>query len=1005
VPVDHASLRVDVLGAVSVHGENAALSGHALGGRRARLVLVALTLAGAPVPAERLAKIVWGEALPPTWPVALRGVVRGLRAVCAPLGGGGQELIATVPAGYRLSPEVQVDVLRAGDDVTRAGTLVAEGRYDAVVALTEPVTRMAGDQLLPGEDCDWLISSRRAVDATALRAVVLFSEACGHLGDHHRAIEAVRRAQDTHPIEESLHRGLIAALARSGDRAGAAQAYENCRAVLADQLGVDPSAETVEVFLSALRDQAPGALAPIPVAVNSFIGRERELAELAGAVDRPGLVTITGHGGVGKSRVAAVVAARTAVDGGRLWMPLAPVSENALVATAVALEFGVAFGSDDPAAAIATRLAPLGRVLLVLDGCEYVADGVASLVATVLARAPLLTVLATSRIPLDIDGETVVKLDPFPAPDLHGSLEDNGQVRLLTDRVREAGGRLQLEAGVAPHLIALCRRCAGLPLALELVAAHLATMPAGDLVDHLESAGLVSEDSLRSIARSSYLQLDDDEAAVFRCLAVLDGPVGLPLIRQVVAHGPVTPIRVVRILRELTAHSLLAVDRTSSHWRYQQDDDLHRFAGELLVHQGEERAAYDRLADAILSRLPADARAAPGPFREEISALLGSVRSLFAAGLSGRADTDRCQELAFRLHRYFATTSLHEGRYWLDRLLKASPVGPWSAYATYAIGYLSYWAGDTELAMRELKAAVDVLDGVRDSYRARALIFLAGLLDDTDQGALAVEYVGMSIEAAAAHDIDLQCSAAMGMGSVLAERVNPSAAGYAHDAIALCRRGGSAEQLAIALPTAAMICWQVGDLDAARSYIAEALPLNAGPARIARVVLLSAAAAVALADGDTIAALEHGTMAYREAAELGVEREMPLIGAVLARAAFGHGDAPAAARHAAGALDTALGMSIDFPLAIGLETAALVLHGFGPGQLAADTTIADLLSAADVIRRRGDRPSSLTLTAAVAALRADLVTVETAGLLPLRYVAGRARDALVRLSGATGVDS
>jgi hypothetical protein len=269
--------------------------------------------------------------------------------------------------------------------------------------------------------------------------------------------------------------------------------------------------------------------------------------------------------------------------------------------------------------------------------------------------------------------------------------------------------------------------------------------------------------------------------------------------------------------------------------------------------------------------------------------------------------------------------------------------------------------------MQELQAAVAQLDGERDSYRARALIFLAGLLDDVDRVAESIEHVRLSIEAAAAHDIDLQCSAAMGMGSVLAERGDPSAANYADDAIALCRQGGSVDQLAIALPTAATICWQVGELDAARRYIAEALPLNTGPARIARVVVLSAAAGVALADGDLASAVEYGSTANREGTELGVEREVPLIRAVLSRALLARGDIGAAAELAAGALHAALAMPIDFPLAIGLETAALVFDAAG-----SRGETAEILAVAGTIRERGDRPAPPTLGAAVETLRSSV---------------------------------
>ena len=361
-----------------------------------------------------------------------------------------------------------------------------------------------------------------------------------------------------HPLDESTHRSLIAALDRSGDRAGAVQAYEQCRSVLGEHLGIDPSAETVQVYLEALRDQPGGAPARVPAETSSFIGREADLAALAGAVSGPGLVTVTGKGGVGKSRLAVRVASRRGgFDGGRLWVPLAAVAEDALVASSVALEIGVQLGIEDAALAVADHLAPLGRVLLVLDGCEGVVDGAASLVAALLARAPLLTIVATSRVPLSVDGERLVPLDP-------------ASHRRTPPRACSAAGRYACSPTGCGSRAATCastrtprRTCSR--CAVGAVACRSPwnwsrpswpSMPAGDLLDHLQDV-LGEAGGLRSIARSSYLLLDTDEAAVFRRMAVLDGPVGLQLVRQVVSGDGIAPVRVVRILRELTARGLL----------------------------------------------------------------------------------------------------------------------------------------------------------------------------------------------------------------------------------------------------------------------------------------------------------------------------------------------------------------------------------------------------------------------------------------------------------------
>jgi predicted ATPase len=981
-------VRVDVIGALGVVDGDRGVRGTALGGRRARVALAALALSDRALSADHLASLIWGDELPPTWQVALRGVVRGLRTACAPVGGGAQQLIATVPSGYQLGEDIDVDVRLAAAAVARAAALLEAARHQAAIEAAEPVSRMQGGELLPDEDADWLAPHRRDVDALAMRAMEIVVDAAGALGEHDRAIAAARRVLATDPYEERAHRALIGALDRAGDRASALVAFEQCRTALTESLGVEPSAQTVDAYLAALGEETSRPAAAVPSTGSSFVGRELELDRVAAALATPGLLTIVGRGGVGKSRLAECVAAQPAFAGHRLWVSLAPVAQDELVAATVALDIGIAAGTDGTAA-VAEHLAPLGRMLLVLDGCEVVVDGVASLTSALTAACPSLTILVTSRMPLGVDGERVVALDPLPAPahDDADALRRNVQVMLLADRMSEGGGHLTFDDQLAPLLATLVRRCGGLPLALELVAAQLTAIPFGDLLDHLDVVADAGDDELRSLARSTYALLAPDEAAVFRRLGVLDGSVGLPLVRAVVATEPVTTVRVVRILHELANRGLVTVDRSGPRWRYRQDDDLHRFARELLVEHDEEAGAFDRLASAIRAVLPDDARAAPAPFEPDVSAMLGSVRSLFAAGLAGCADVGRCRELAFRLHRYFAATDVSEGRFWLDRLLAARPDDEWTPYATFALGYLSYWSGDTDTAIRELERAVFVLEGEDDSYTARALIYLAGLLDDVDRGDDAIEHVRRAIVAAAPFEIDLQVSAAMGMGSLLAEHGDPAATGYAVDTIALCRDRGSAQHLALALPTAAMVCWQVGAFEQCRAFIAEARPMYTDARRIARVVLLSATAGLALTDGDLDAAVEVGTLADIEATELHVEREAPQIRAVLARALLAIGDVAGAVDRTLRAIDAAAAMGIWSQLAICFDTAGLVAAAAG----APDGDVARLLASAAALRDRGGRRPLPALAGPVETVRAR---VGSAVALDVAAATGAARDLL-----------
>ncbi len=944
-----------MLGAVTVWADTpptdaatpAKISGTALGGRRARVALVALALSPQPIPADRLADIVWSDAPPPTWQPALRGVIRALRTALQPIGLGEQRLITTEPAGYALASRTETDIGLATADLEHA-----EREDDPAAALegAKRAQHLSGDDLLPAEDADWLRPHRQAIDQLRQRAIEVVVRAAGARGDHHRALAAARDLLEQHPLDERAHRTLIGALDRAGDRAGAVRAYERCRTTLAEQLGIDPSGETVAVYLAALRADAPTVGARLPAAAGTFMGREQEQRAIDRGLADGRLVTLTGRGGIGKSRLALQVAAARRA----LWTDLAGTVDDELVASQVALALGLTVGDADPTTTIVDHVAPLGRTMLVLDGCDGVVDGASSLVAALIDDCPQLTVLATARSHLGVEGERVIHLDALPPPAADADPLDNIQVQLLARRVQEGGGDLALDEATTPLVLALCQRCAGLPLALELVAAQLTTMSPADLLDQL--AGSTERDQLTALLEHSYELLGSDEAAVLRRCAVLGGAVGLPLIRSVVSAQDLAPLRVIRLLRELTDRGLLTVDRSGPRWRYRQDDDIQGFVTSKL-RDDEQRSAFGRLADAIGAILPDDAKAPPGPFVDAVTDIAPSLRSLLAAAVDGRVDRDRGLEIAFRLHRYWAATNVSEGRFWFERLLDGATESSWTGLANFAYGYLSYWTGDSQATLPILDEAVRQLRGEHDDYAARALIYLGGIADDLDRGADAVRYVTESVEIAERiGDPNLYVGAAMGVGAVLAERGDPAAVHYALRALESCRRHASAAQLAAAQPTAVMICWQVGALTEARALLAEGLRLHPDGKRIARVVLLSAATGIALAEGHVEQATEYGRIADQDATELGVERELPLVRCLLARSLLAAGRIEEAADRTLAAVAAARSLTYSHPLALCLETAALVAGDAAPSDRGA------LVATAAALRRRGDRPVPPSLT-------------------------------------------
>ena len=335
----------------------------------------------------------------------------------------------------------------------------------------------------------------------------------------------------------------------------------------------------------------PPVVHGLPGRWTSFVGREGVVDEIAERLDHDRLVTLVGPGGMGKTRLAIVVADRTAgsFDGGGAFVDLVPVSADFVVqSTAAAL--GVVEQPGEPLArAVHERLA-LGRVLLVLDNCEHVLDPVAAFVTDALSQCPGLVVLATSRERLGIPGEQVIAVPPLTATNPGGTEGLSEAEALFIDRARSAG---LVEAD--PKLVSeICEHLDGIPLAIELAAARSASLGADGLVtgldDHLRlltsARGLVGRHrSLRAVIDWSHDLLADDEREAFRRLSTFAGSFDLAAVAAVATDGDAFAAG--DVVARLTDKSLLVHGLDTGGSRWHMLATMRAYAGEQLDASGE----------------------------------------------------------------------------------------------------------------------------------------------------------------------------------------------------------------------------------------------------------------------------------------------------------------------------------------------------------------------------------------------------------------------------------
>ncbi|MFG2308795.1 BTAD domain-containing putative transcriptional regulator [Streptomyces sp. NPDC048566] len=712
-------MRYRILGVTQVEDDRGALV--TVGGPRVRALLTALARRpGRTAGPDTLIDEVWGDRPPRDAPAALQALVGRLRRAV------GRDTVTSEPGGYRLrAGRDDVDLYVFEDLVARGRT--ALGHDDAATAaarLGEALALWRGPAL--ADLADRTAATRpQALRREARRSRVEAELRLGRAGD---VLPELRELTAGHPYDEALHALLVRALHEAGRGADALAAYEEVRRALSEGLGTDPGPELRALHTTLLgapeqvdgpadaagTGPAPGAVRPsrdgrtgnIRPRLNSFVGRGPEVAAIRSDLGRARLVTLTGPGGSGKTRLAEEAAAAL----GRAWLvELAPLDRPEAVPGAVVSALGLretalithetAVARADPVALLVEHCTPRG-LLLVLDNCEHVVEAAARLAETLLTRCPGLTILATSREPLGVPGEMVRPVEP---------LRPGSARRLFLERaaVVRPGGAATVPDPAAVDEI--CRRLDGLPLAIELAAARLRLLTPRQIADRLDDrfrlltsgsrTALPRQQTLRAVVDWSWDLLDEQERTVLREVSAFAGGWDLAAA-EAVCTGPAADLVGALVDKSLvvatpdgpaeggdggpggeggsfgarSAGGGSPEDAPAGAMRYRLLETIHEYARERAAEAPERLAAAERRHRAWTRSLAEQAEpllrsGAQLPWMRRVEAELDNIRAALHRSLVA-GDEEEAGALVLAMGWFWWLRNFRrEGMEWTERVL------------------------------------------------------------------------------------------------------------------------------------------------------------------------------------------------------------------------------------------------------------------------------------------------------------------------------------------------
>lgn len=466
----------------------------------------------------------------------------------------------------------------------------------------------------------------------------------------------------------------------------------------------------------------------IPADLTPFIGRRREAKEIRRLLEGARLLTLTGPGGIGKTRLATHRAGHTARARARafpdgVWsVPLGALTDPDLLPQVVSAAVGLPDGTGaTPMQALSEHLADR-RALLVLDDCEHLVEECARLVRTLLRAAAGLRVLVTSQQPLGIEGEQVFRVPPLGVPpasvdrETPDSLLGYESVGLFVSRATAAEPGFRLDGDQLVPVAELCRILEGVPLTIELAAIRLRTLSVREIVTRLDNRfRLLSignrgsqprQSSLAAMVEWSYDLLDETDRRLWQRLTVFAGSVELDAAEAVCSDTELPPEAVLDRLHRLVERSIVVRDDQAGRVRYCMLDTLRQFGHSRLIKSGELaelRARHRDWCTALTSRAEAEwAGAAQLDWSHRLRAERHNIRAAVDYCLSAPAEVEAGLRMVVALRHYWLVNGVSEGRRHTERLLAALPDGatPTRASGLWLAGWLAFYQGDMAVGRR-----------------------------------------------------------------------------------------------------------------------------------------------------------------------------------------------------------------------------------------------------------------------------------------------------------------